>query len=205
MGRVRRPNGVTPLNDCIQNSSIKIQSWVKSKWLRIQCVSEKKFNVLVWTNGISWTILDNWRYKVYEGWASFGKSSHVVGSNGNLIEWKIGMNIQQGWRHHADLPLPGVQKSHPVLSMMAQPWQGSWRVDTWRKLIQHFLQAKYNFPVKFCLGLVWWFITWVVAEIGKEDKWPVWQNENLKKKIVVLKMGWVSHALQHLAPITWYM
>ena len=40
------------------------------------------------------------------------------------------MNIQQGWRHHADLPLLGVQKSHPVLSNMAQPQQGSWRADT---------------------------------------------------------------------------
>ena len=43
---------------------------------------------------------------------------------------KIRMNIQQGWRHHADLPLPGVQNSHPMLFMIAQPRQGSWRVDT---------------------------------------------------------------------------
>ena len=43
------------------------------------------------------------------------------------------MNIQQGWRNHADLPLPGVQNSQPMLSIMAQLWQGSWRVDTWRK------------------------------------------------------------------------
>ena len=52
------------------------------------------------------------------------------------IQWesdsmkKIRMNIQQGWRHHADLPLLGVQNSHPVLSNMAQPQQGSWRMDT---------------------------------------------------------------------------
>ena len=76
-----------PWNDCIQKSSIKIQSWLKSKWSRIQWHSNKKINVLVWTNGVSWTILDDWRCKVYEGWASFGKSSHVAGSNGNLIEW----------------------------------------------------------------------------------------------------------------------
>ena len=97
-----------PWNDCIQKSSIKIQSWLKSKWSRIQWHSNKKINVLVWTNGVSWTILDDWRCKVYEGWASFGKSSHVAGSNGN-------------------------QKSHPVLSNMAQPQQGSWRMDTWRE------------------------------------------------------------------------
>ena len=36
------------------------------------------------------------------------------------------MIIQQGWRHHADLPLPGVQNSHPMLSIIAQPRQGSW-------------------------------------------------------------------------------
>ena len=29
-------------------------------------------------------------------------------------EWRL--NIQQGWRHHANLPLPGVQNSHPALS-----------------------------------------------------------------------------------------
>ena len=45
-------------------------------------------------------------------------------------EKKIRMNIQQGWRHHADLPLPGVQNSHPMLSIMAQLRQGLWRVDT---------------------------------------------------------------------------
>ena len=97
------------------------------------------------------------------------------------IYWmKKKINIQQGWRHHADLPLPGIQNSHPVFSIMAQPWQGSQRVDTWRKLIQHFLHAKYNFPVRFRLGLVYLSITWVVAEKGKGDKWLVWQNENLK-------------------------
>ena len=121
-----------PWNDCIQKSSIKIQSWLKSKWSRIQWHSNKKINVLVWTNGVNWTILDDWRYKVYEGWASFEKSSHLEWSNGNLIQWKK-MNIQQGWRHHADLPLPGVQNSHPVLSNMVQPQQGSWRTDTWRE------------------------------------------------------------------------
>ena len=84
MGRVWRPRGVTPLKDCIQNNSIKIQSWVKSKWSRIQCVSGKK----VWKDGVSWTILDDWRYKVCEGWASFWKSSLVGGSNGNLMDWK---------------------------------------------------------------------------------------------------------------------
>ena len=40
-----------PWNDCIQKSSIKIQSWLKSKWSRIQWHSNKKINVLVWTNG----------------------------------------------------------------------------------------------------------------------------------------------------------
>ena len=40
------------------------------------------------------------------------------------------MNIQQGWRHHADLPLLGV---HPILSNRVQPRQGSWRVVTERK------------------------------------------------------------------------
>ena len=115
-----RPGGVTPLNDCIQKSSIKIQSWLKSKWSRIQWHSNEKINVLVWTNGVSWTILDDWRHKVYEGWASFGKSLHLVWSNGNLMK-KLRMNIQQGWRHHADLPLPGVQNSHPSLSNIWQP------------------------------------------------------------------------------------
>ena len=43
------------------------------------------------------------------------------------------MNIQQGWRHHADLPLPGVQNSQSMLSIMAQPRQGSWSSDTSRK------------------------------------------------------------------------
>ena len=33
-----------------------------------------------------------------------------------LDMFEIGLNIQQGWRHHADLPLPGVQNSHPALS-----------------------------------------------------------------------------------------
>ena len=131
-----------PWNDYTQKSSSKIQAWLKSKWSRIQWHSNKKINVLVWTNGVSWTILDDWRYKVYEGWASFGKSLHLVGSNGNLMnKWR--MNIQQGWRHHADLPLPGVQNSHPTLSIMAQPRQGSWRVDTWRKYIQQRLQTIY--------------------------------------------------------------
>ena len=30
-------------------------------------------------------------------------------------------------------PCEGVQNSHPMLSIIAQPRQGSWRVDTWRK------------------------------------------------------------------------
>ena len=55
----------------------------------------------------------------------------------SMIQWdsneKIRMNIQQGWRHHADLPLLGVQNSHPMLSKMAHPRQGSWRVNTLRK------------------------------------------------------------------------
>ena len=75
-----------PWNDCIQKSSIKIQSWLKSKWSRIQWHSNEKINGLVWTNGVSWTIHDDWQYRVYEGWASFGKSSHFLGSNGNLMK-----------------------------------------------------------------------------------------------------------------------
>ena len=51
----------------------------------------------------------------------------------NTFAISIRMNIQQRWCHHADLPLPGVQSSHPMLFMIAQPRQGSWRVDTWRK------------------------------------------------------------------------
>ena len=34
----------------------------------------KKINVLVWTNGVNWTILDDWQCKVCEGGASFEKS-----------------------------------------------------------------------------------------------------------------------------------
>ena len=45
----------------------------------------KKINVLVWTNGVSWTNNDDWQYRVYEGWASFEKLLHLVGSNGNLM------------------------------------------------------------------------------------------------------------------------
>ena len=105
-----------------------------TSWWRhaLEMILYKNINVLVWTNGVSWTILDDWRYKVYEGWASFWKSSHVAGSNGNLIK-KLRMNIQQRWRHHADLPLLGVQNSHPMSSNMVQPRQGSWRMDTGRK------------------------------------------------------------------------
>ena len=45
----------------------------------------KKINVLVWTNGVSWTNHDDWQYRVHEGWASFEKLLHLVGSNGNLM------------------------------------------------------------------------------------------------------------------------
>ena len=45
----------------------------------------KKINVGVWTNKVSWTILDDWQYKVCEGWASFEKSGHLARSNGNLM------------------------------------------------------------------------------------------------------------------------
>ena len=69
----------------------------------------------LWGMGQLWKIITSWMIQ----WES------------NWIKWE--MNIQQGWRHHADLPLPGVQNSHPMLSNMAQPRQGSWRVDTWRK------------------------------------------------------------------------
>ena len=82
------PDDVTPLNDCIQKSSIKHHSWLKSKWSRIQCVSRKKIDGFVWTKAISWTIPDDWQYKVYEEWASFWKSSLVVWSNGNLLKMK---------------------------------------------------------------------------------------------------------------------
>ena len=57
------------------------------------------------------------------------------------------MNIQQGWRHHADLPLPGVQNSHPLLSNKWQPQQGSWRTDTCREYVQQRLQTKYNWLI----------------------------------------------------------
>ena len=57
---------------------------------------------------------------------------------------KMKMNIQQGWRHHADLPLPGVQKSHPALSKIWHPQQGSWRTATCREYVQHLLHTKYN-------------------------------------------------------------
>ena len=69
---------VTPLNDCIQKSSIKIQSWVKSKWSSIQWVSEKKHQLLslkrcnkldhpwwltiqsLWGMGQLWKIITRW-------------------------------------------------------------------------------------------------------------------------------------------------
>ena len=91
------------------------------------------------------------------------------------------MNIQQGWRHHADLPLPGVQNSQSMLSIIAQPRQGSWRLVTCRKYIQQRLHTKYNCPVRFWRDLECWSITWAMAEKGKGDKWLVGQNENLKK------------------------
>ena len=79
-----RPRGVTPGKDCIQNNSINIQSWLKLKCWKIQSVSRKKINVLVWTDKVSWTILDDWQYKVCEGWASFGKLWHLVRPKKNL-------------------------------------------------------------------------------------------------------------------------
>ena len=46
----------------------------------------KKINIGVWTNGVNWTILDDWQYKVYEGGDSFEKSSHFLGSDKNLMK-----------------------------------------------------------------------------------------------------------------------
>ena len=114
----------------------------------------------------------------------------------NVLVWKDvkKMIIQPGWRHHADLPLPGVHNSQPVLSKNSHPLQGSQRVDTWRKWIQQFLQTKYNWPVRFLLVNTLFSITWVVAEKGKGDKSLVPRNENLKKK-VFLRAGWVSQIL----------
>ena len=133
-------------------------------WLTIQSL---------WGMGQLWKIITSWMIQ----WESKWK--------------KLRMNIQQGWRHHADLPLPGVQNSHPTLSKMWQPQQGSWRTDTCREYVQHLLQTKYNCPPGLLLiYLVWLSITWVVAEKGKGYKWLVWQNEYLKtKKKMFFKNG----------------
>ena len=203
-----RPSGVTPLNDCIQKSSNKNHSWLKLKWSRIQWVSEQKNQRLSLKRCNK---LDHpWWLTIQSLW---GMSQLLKIITRRMIQWesnwmkkKIRMNIQQGWRHHADLPLPGVQNSHPMLSIMAQPRQGSWRVDTWRKQIQQCLQTKYNCPVRFCTFLlVWLSITWVVAEKGKGDKSHVWQNENLNRKKAFSRTGWISHVLHYLTPITWRM
>ena len=61
------------------------------------------------------------------------ENHHSLDSPMGICENEKTWNIQQGWRHHADLPLPGVQKSQSKLFIMAQPRQGSWRVRTWRK------------------------------------------------------------------------
>ena len=105
------------------------------------------------------------------------------------------MIIQQGWRHHADLPLPDVHNSQSILSKNSHPLQDSQRVDTLRTWIQQFLQTKNNWPVWFLLVNTLFSITWVVAEKGKGDKSLVPRNENLKKKKCCLAAGWVPQIL----------
>ena len=114
--------------------------------------------------------------------------------------WRLGLKRCKnyhpaGWRHHADLPLPEVHNSQPILSKNSHPLQGSQRVDTWRTWIQQVLQSKYNWPVRFLLVNTLFSITWVVAEKGKGDKPLVPRNANLKKKKCCLRAGWVSQIL----------
>ena len=41
---------------------------------------------------------------------AFENHHTLNGPTGNLLNEKVRMNIQQGWRHHADLPLRGGSK-----------------------------------------------------------------------------------------------
>ena len=118
-----------------KNQRLSLNKWSKLDhpwWLTMQSLwGMGQLRKIITSWKIQWESNEE-RYKVDEGWASFEKSLHCQWSNGNLMK-KLRMNIQQGWRHHADLPLPGVQNSHPTLSKMWQPQQGSWRTDTWRE------------------------------------------------------------------------
>ena len=49
--------------------------------------------------------------------------------------------------------------------------------------------------MRFLLVNTLFSITWVAAEKGKGDKLLVPRNENLKKKKVFFKTGWVSQIL----------
>ena len=152
---MRRPGGVTPLNRCAQKSSNNDHSWLKLKWAIVQWETRKKINVLVWKDVISWTILCGWRWRVYEGWASFYKSC-----TRSMIQWESielkkkdhRAGVAPPFRPPPPHPLPGVHNSQPILSKNSHPLQGSQRVDTWRTWIQQFLQTKYNWP----WGFFWW-------------------------------------------------
>ena len=75
-----------------------------------------------------WETVDHWHARDGGLWSNDwleDKKKQAFITNGTCVTpwwchaldmFEIGLNIQQGWRHHADLPLPGVQNSHPALS-----------------------------------------------------------------------------------------
>jgi len=118
------------------------------------------------------------------------------------IEWKLKKkNIQQGWCHHADLPLPGVPYSQPRLSQNSQPPQSSQRLDTWRWWIQQSLHSKNNCPVRVGPANTLWLKTWRVSEKrdGSHNSQPI-----LSKKAQPLQgssrvdtcLMWIQQLLQ---------
>ena len=132
--------------------------------------------------------------KVHGGWLRNVNKANNVCRQKIIVPSDFGRSFSCNWLSHGwclKRKRENDQNSHPTLSKIWQPQQGSWRTDTCREYVQQLLQTKYNCPPGLLLlYLVWLSISWVTAEKGKGYKWLVWQNEYLKtKKNVFQKRG----------------
>ena len=167
---------------------------------------KKKINVGVWTNRVSWTILDDWQYKVYEGWASFEKSWHLAGSNGNLMNEIKKWTSSRGGATMQTSPCRVFRI--PILCFLRCDIPNrvhggcSHDVNTSNSVCKQNITASSDKRGNiWCDSLLSGKWLKKARDINSSyDKTSIWKEKNMFSKT-----GWIAHALQHLTPITRYM
>ena len=135
-----------------------ITSWMiqwESKWKKLKHETSSRGGATMQTSPcrvfrIPISLIGHNPDKVHGGWLRNVNKANNVCRQKIIVPSDFGRSFSCNWLSHGwclKRKRENDQNSHPTLSKIWQPQQGSWRTDTCREYVQQLLQTKYNCPL----------------------------------------------------------